>query len=82
MGDGSIQPFIQPITIDTMLNNNGLSIGHGLNSLREQTFNVKDNWQIHWIILAISHTSPHLSKCLLTSESCYKKRQPRMQKPN
>ena len=34
MGDGPIQPIIQPITIDTMLNNNGLSIGDGLNSLR------------------------------------------------
>ena len=34
MGDGPIQPIIQPITIDTMLNNNGLNIGDGLNSLR------------------------------------------------
>ena len=31
MDDGSIQPIIQPVTIDTMLNNNGLNIGDGLN---------------------------------------------------
>ena len=34
MGDGPIQPVIQPITIDTMLNNNRLNIGDGLNLLR------------------------------------------------
>ena len=36
MGDGSIQPIIQPVTIDTMLNNNGLNNRHGL----KKTLNV------------------------------------------
>ena len=31
IGDGPIQVVIQPITIDTMLNNNELNIGDGLN---------------------------------------------------
>ena len=31
MGDGPIQPIIQPIINDTMLNNNGLNIRDGLN---------------------------------------------------
>ena len=31
MGDGPIQPVIQPIPIETMLNNKGLNIGDGLN---------------------------------------------------
>ena len=31
MGDRPIQPVIQPITIDTMLNSNRLNIGDGLN---------------------------------------------------
>ena len=31
MGDRPIQPVIQSITIDTMLNSNGLNIGDGLN---------------------------------------------------
>ena len=30
MGDGPIQPIIQPVTFDTMLNNNGLNVGDGL----------------------------------------------------
>ena len=31
MGPSPIQPVIQPVTINTMLNNNGLNIGNGLN---------------------------------------------------
>ena len=31
MGDEPIQPVIQPVTINTMLNNNGPNIGDGLN---------------------------------------------------
>ena len=39
MGRSLIRPVIQPITIDTMLNNNGLNIGDGLNFVkREQMF--------------------------------------------
>ena len=41
--NGSIthSAVIQPITFDTMLNNNGLNIGDGLNfSMCEQTFNI------------------------------------------
>ena len=30
---GPIQPVIQPVTIDTMLNNNGLNNGHGLKNV-------------------------------------------------
>ena len=38
MGDRSIQPIIQAVTIDIMLNNNGLNIGEGLNYVKcEQT---------------------------------------------
>ena len=44
MGDGPIQPIIQPITIDTMLNmlnNNGPNIGDGLNFVtREWTLSI------------------------------------------
>ena len=41
MGDGPIiQPVIQPVTIDTMLNNNGLNIGDELIFVTcEQTLN-------------------------------------------
>ena len=39
MGPSPILSEIQPITIDTMLNNNGLNIGDGLNFVTfEQTF--------------------------------------------
>ena len=39
MGNGPIQPVIQPVTIDTMLNSNGLDISDGLNFVTcEQTF--------------------------------------------
>ena len=31
MGDGPIYPDIQTVTIDTMLSNNGLNIGDGVN---------------------------------------------------
>ena len=31
MGPSPNQTVIQPVTIDTMLNNNGLNIGNGLN---------------------------------------------------
>ena len=31
MGDGPIQSIIQPVTIDTMLNNNGMNIGDRFN---------------------------------------------------
>ena len=42
MDDGPIQAIIQPITIDTMLNNNGLNFGDGLNFITcEQTLNYK-----------------------------------------
>ena len=41
MGDGPIQPVYQSIAIDTMLNNNGLNIGDGLNFVTfEQTLSV------------------------------------------
>ena len=36
MGDGPIQPFIQPVTIETMLNNNGSNIGDGLNFITSE----------------------------------------------
>ena len=43
MGDGPIQSNIQPITIETTLNNNGLNIGDWLNFVTcEQTF-MQDN---------------------------------------
>ena len=39
MGDRPIEPVIQPVTIDTMLNNNGMNLGDGLNFVTcEQTF--------------------------------------------
>ena len=39
MGDRPIQPIIQAVTIDIMLNNNGLNIGEGLNYVKcEQTW--------------------------------------------
>ena len=39
MGLSPIHPVIQPITIDTILNNNALNIGDGLNFGKcEQTF--------------------------------------------
>ena len=42
MGDGNIQPIIQPIAIGTMLNNNGLNISDELNFITcEQTLNCK-----------------------------------------
>ena len=28
MGDGTIQPVVQPVTVDIMLNNKGLNNGH------------------------------------------------------
>ena len=46
MGDGPIQPIIQPVTFDTMLNNNGLNIGDGLYFVTcEQTLNDKNQHQ-------------------------------------
>ena len=41
MDNGPIQPIIQPVTIDTMLNKNGLNIGDELNFVTcEQTINL------------------------------------------
>ena len=41
MGDGPIQLVIQSVSIDTMLNSNGLNIDDGLNFVTyEQTLNV------------------------------------------
>ena len=46
MGDGTIQPVIQPITNDTMLNNNRLNIGDGLNFVTyEQGLNPPNSWR-------------------------------------
>ena len=33
MDNGPIQPIIQPVIINTMLNNNGMNNGHGLKTL-------------------------------------------------
>ena len=44
MGDGFLQPVIQTVTIDIMLNNNGLNIGDGLNFVTcEQTCSETDD---------------------------------------
>ena len=46
IGDGPVEPVIQPVTIDTMLNNNGLNIGDGLNFVTcEQTLTESSNFQ-------------------------------------
>ena len=42
MGNEPILPVIQPVTINTMLNNNGPNIGDGLNFVTcERSFSVK-----------------------------------------
>ena len=47
MADGPIQPVVQPITTDTMLSNNGLSIDDGLTIVTcEQTFASKLQEQV------------------------------------
>ena len=46
MGDGPIQPVIQSITIDTMLNNIRLNIGDRLNFVTyEQGLNPPNCWR-------------------------------------
>ena len=44
LGHGPIPPVIQPVTIDTMLNNNRMNIDDGLNLVTcEQTFDLSNH---------------------------------------
>ena len=65
MGDGPIQPIFQPVAIDTMLNNNGLNIGDGLNFVTCERTDLKCYWDF---------LHPHPNSFVWFSKTRHKKR--------